>query len=101
MIDLIRQDEHGAAEARFDDLPFLERIIRVGASDPESRCLRFVDPYGDTTFNQLQIPILIEELTSCRPNVVDPGLVTRLDKLLQFVSSAADRPHIYLKFIGD
>uniref|UniRef100_A0A832H3Q0 Uncharacterized protein n=1 Tax=Oscillatoriales cyanobacterium SpSt-402 TaxID=2282168 RepID=A0A832H3Q0_9CYAN len=28
----------------------------------ETVCLRFIDPYGDTVFNQQQIPVLIQEL---------------------------------------
>ena len=33
----------------------------VGYS-PKSVCLRFIDPYGDATFNQLQLPLLLREL---------------------------------------
>jgi hypothetical protein len=28
----------------------------------KTACLRFIDPYGDTVFNQKQIPILIDEI---------------------------------------
>jgi hypothetical protein len=28
----------------------------------DTKCLAFVDPYGDTIFNQLQLPVLISEL---------------------------------------
>lgn len=34
--------------------------------DTSFACLRFVDPYGDTTFNNLQIPLLIEEAARAR-----------------------------------
>jgi hypothetical protein len=36
-------------------------------------CLQFIDPYGETTFNSLQIPILIKELHWLHEVAVDPA----------------------------
>jgi hypothetical protein len=30
----------------------------------DTACLRFIDPYGETLFNTLQMPVLLEELES-------------------------------------
>lgn len=68
---------------------------------PGTCCLRFIDPYGDTTFNQAQLPVLIDELHDLRNRVGDPKDVEVLDALLRFLESAVDQVHTYIKFIGD
>ena len=42
----------------FDWTDDIDRLIPFG--DPTFRCLDVIDPYGDTVFNQLQIPCLLE-----------------------------------------
>jgi hypothetical protein len=64
-------------------------------------CLRFIDPYGDTTFNQSQLPVLIEELRDLRDRVTEPEAVEVLSGLLGFLQCAVDQVHMYVKFIGD
>jgi hypothetical protein len=46
-------------------------------------CLRFIDQYGDTTFNQLQLPVLIDEFATLRSATQDPQLRQRLDDDLE------------------
>ena len=53
------QTEQGTLEAG----PILwERPPLPGVDDTRFACLRFVDPYGDTVFNQLQIPVVLQDL---------------------------------------
>ena len=52
-IDVEWQDERGACIRRYDG-PAVETDFVQRAAD-DSRCLRFVDPYGDTTFNARQV----------------------------------------------
>lgn len=88
-IDLEWQDERGALLARYDGPALYEKDVwRVG---PESVCVRFIDPYGNTTFNVLQIDALVSELAAIG---ADPQLIA-------FVSRARDQNHTYMKFIGD
>ena len=37
-------------------------------------CLRFIDPYGDTVFNGLQIPVLRNELSMLASRLTEPNL---------------------------
>jgi hypothetical protein len=37
-------------------------------------CLKFIDPYGDTVFNALQIPVLLLELEAIAPLVTETSL---------------------------
>ena len=64
-------------------------------------CLRFIDAYGNTTFNQSQIPVLIGELESLLPKSKNPGARDSLESLLTFVRKAEGNVHTYIKFNGD
>lgn len=79
--------------------------------------LSSVDPYGNTVFNILQRPFVIEELKKLKEEMLDekipkkefrtnyPGVVTEdiwlrdLEKSLKFFEKLG--VHQYLKFIGD
>lgn len=39
-----------------------------------TRCLGFIDPYGNTIFNQLQIPVLIDEFKAALPEITTKRL---------------------------
>jgi hypothetical protein len=70
-------------------------------AEQDQACLRFIDPYGDTTFDQLQLPILLAELESLGADrELDEELVV-IRALLTFLEQARDQTHTYVKFIGD
>jgi|SRR6516162_8627554 len=83
----------------FDWTDDIDRLIPFG--DPTFRCLDVIDPYGDTVFNQLQIPYLLEDLArldrSTATEVEERGL-RRLEALAQ---ACLDDIRLYLWFIGD
>ena len=59
-IDVEWQGENGEPILRYVGPPIDGRL---GEAAPEnSRCLRFLDAYGDTTFNSHQVPVLEREL---------------------------------------
>ena len=68
---------------------------------PGTSCLRFIDPYGDVTFNQAQIPALIGELEEYASSLDDPDDRVMILDLIGYVSKACDRMHTYVRFIGD
>ena len=73
-IDLVIETESGEAEGWVDDL---KNHLATALSLPgieNTRCLRFIDHYGDTVFNRYQIPVLISELESLRSRVTDAVL---------------------------
>jgi hypothetical protein len=67
----------------------------------DTRCLQFIDPYGDTTFNQLQIPKLIEELEALSLNCQTDEQRRKLEAVIEFVRKAKGETHTYIKFYGD
>lgn len=67
----------------------------------QTRCLQFIDPYGDTTFNMLQKRILVNELKSLSSSLGDPMTRDYLGRVIDFLSKYQDDVHIYVKFHGD
>ena len=74
--------------------------VLVGAH-PGTCCLRFIDPYGDTVFNQAQIPVLLDELHALREREPHTERASVLAELAEFIQRAADRVHVYVRFVGD
>jgi hypothetical protein len=63
--------------------------------------LQFIDEYGDTTFNQSQLPLLIQELEAVLPKSKDSSARQRLESLIDFIRKAEGKIHTYIKFVGD
>ncbi|HEY7088868.1 MAG TPA: hypothetical protein VH518_12315 [Tepidisphaeraceae bacterium] len=95
-IDVEWQDENGERLSRYDGPPIDGRLPERAPAN--SSCLRFVDPYGDTTFNAEQVAVLEKELASIHDN---DEIGEQAKFLLAFVKRHPDRLHRYLKFIGD
>ncbi len=95
---LQRQSETGEVLAHFGDEGIDPRIVSLAA--PSTACLRFIDPYGNTIFNQLQLPVLAGELLTMRETSADEGLRSQLDRVLAFLRES-EGTHVYVRFIGD
>jgi len=67
----------------------------------ETCCLRFIDEYGDATFNQYQLPVLVQELESILAKSKTDEAKDALESLIAFVRRCQDNVHTYLKFVGD
>jgi hypothetical protein len=70
-IDIEWQDERGEVLARYEG-PALTWKALEGA--PGGSCLSYIDPAGDTTFNQLQIPDLLLEMSAFAERTQNPTL---------------------------
>ena len=73
----------------------------LGQATAGTCCLRILDPYGDAVFNQLQLPILLSELAAFHASLPDGELVAVGETLDAFLRQALDRPHTYVRFLGD
>jgi len=99
VIAIRRVDENGVTEATFPDPEALDQLLASDVPD-DTCCLRFIDPYGDTTFNGLQLPVLASELRVAAAGV-SKALRERVEALVAFVEAAEKEVHTYVKFIGD
>lgn len=68
---------------------------------PDYPCLRYIDPYGDTTFNQLQMPQLLVDLERTLPRCTTPETQQHIEALVSLVRKASGVVHTYIKFYGD
>jgi hypothetical protein len=100
-IDVRVESENGEVVSELLDPWGQTQGLLPRASDPDSRCLCFVDRSGDAVFNQLQIPVLITELRRQLEVVTHPAVLEHGNGILKLVESAAQRVHIYVRFIGD
>jgi hypothetical protein len=67
----------------------------------ESKCIQFIDPWGDAIFNQSQVPHLLAELRSELKQSVDPEERVHLENVVRLVELTVDQTHTYVKFTGD
>lgn len=100
-VDVALEDEDGQQlDLVGDPTSALARAL-PDPRDSAYSCLRFVDRYGDTTFNSIQIPLVIQELTR-----LQQGANEDTRKVLRQIQELAERaldegPHLYLKLYGD
>lgn len=100
-IDVYVESEDGEATDELLDLHNLTwKIVRF-QNESTSCCLRFIDPYGDTTFNQLQLPVVVSELQHAIDNATDPAVKSHGEGLMALALKASSEVHTYLKFYGD
>ena len=70
-IDVVMENEDGDREEQLLDSEYnLATALSIPGLE-STVCLRFIDPYGYTVFNQLQIPQLIDELKALRGRLTD------------------------------
>ena len=100
-IDLGWENETGGLLGGVDDMHNLTSYLIAHANKEDSRCLRFIDPYGDTVFNQLQIPVLEDEIRPLAANQLSPEAEIHRKEILACIDLARDKVHTYLKFRGD
>jgi hypothetical protein len=93
------QDEKGRVLARYDGPLLHARLFEHAEQD--QACLRFIDPSGDTTFNQLQLPVLLAELESLGADRELGEQLQAIRALLAFLERARDQPHTYVKLMSD
>lgn len=98
MIALV--DEHGAQTAKVEADTHLLDDLLPAYDDRAYQCLRFIDIYGDTVFNRLQmkdVAIEWERIAAASGSPVAP----LFGEVRELIERCAHEPHTYLKFFGD
>ena len=98
MIEVMLQDEDGKA---LSEEVCVETNLVSQVNDARFTCLRFVDPYGDTVFNRLQMTALLEDLRALRQNPDNSQHEGVLGEIETLVRRGQATVHTYIKFIGD
>ena len=97
------EDENGNVIEEWKEylLPWNLTLHRDYELFEDTRCLRFIDLNGDTTFNRFQCEVLVTEFEALLKMVKDPEEIRGIESLLKFVNTRIGNIHIYLKFWGD
>jgi hypothetical protein len=100
-IDVRLVTEHGEIVKQLANLHGVIESLQPPIDDPTSICWRFIDPWGDTYFNHLQMQPFIEELDRLASGVHDDQSRRFLDQVRMLAEECRDRVHLYLMFYGD
>ena len=100
-IDIRVESESGEVQDEIlDDNNLTEKLLPEH-DDTTSPCLRYVDHDGDTVFNQLQLPVLLQELETRLRAARTPDLKSHGTALLNLIKSAQGQDHTYVRFSGE
>jgi hypothetical protein len=93
------EGEDRKIKERVDDPYDVINRVRPTYDDPRFKLIRYIDPYGDTVFNWLQMDDFLADWRLFSATAIDE----RAQLLLKQVEELAQkiRPHLYLRFIGD
>jgi hypothetical protein len=97
-IGIQREDERGRVLAHFEAAGLPLAVLDLATSG--SPCVRFIDPYGDTVFNQLQQPVFIDELEEMLKRSPSVEFARRVRAVVSFVAEAKGT-HQYIRLVGD
>src|SRR5215475_6347897 len=84
-----------------DDQSRLHPLIEAVRDYESTHCLQYMDPYGDTIFNSLQLPRFLDEWKMVMEVAVateDKDLAASVQRLALL---AEEEIHMYLRFVGD
>ena len=106
-ICVVLKDESGGrlrgladpAGGTFDAAGDLDRVLPD--DDNSFALLRYIDRYGDTVFNWMQMPDLLTDLDRLALVELKPVARRGLDRLRVMAEQCRAGPHLYLRFIGD
>jgi hypothetical protein len=100
-VDCVLEDERGYELARAEDpTGELNRLV-PSYQDEHFQCWRFIDEYGDSVFNRLQMPQFLRELDLIRATSAAPAPLKVLEQIEALATRCRDEVHLYLKFYGD
>ena len=99
-IEVEWRDERGKVLGQITDSASLLRAALADAPSQSTQYLRYIDPYGDTTFNQLQLPALIAEFNALVEACTGEAAI-HLRSVGALLVSACGQVHTYVTFVGD
>jgi len=95
------QDESGGILSSAADPKNLLANLLPPLLDKSSRMLGYIDPYGDTIFNNLQINQFLEEWAPVSSKAQTPEERELVSGIEAMAKRVRDEVHLYLKFVGD
>jgi hypothetical protein len=100
MFDVVLESEDGRTLRQMSDSKVLLSEILPSFNEEDFPLLRWIDPHLDTSFNELQMRHMAEELERLRPRASAPNVATALEELLSIVHEGSTG-HRHLTFYGE
>lgn len=100
-IDLALEDERGRRIAELTDTGNRFSTVIRSIANSDTHCIQYIAPHMDTTFNQLQIPRLLQELKLLEASLSDTGHSKAVSEYVKLIRVHSSAPRIYAKFYGD
>ncbi len=100
IINIVLEDENGEPIEQVEGRVYLLSQF-LPYEDQSSQCLRFIDPYGDTVFNSLQMKPFIAEWEQVANKAKTEEEKTLAERVKNLAERCRREPHLYLKFYGD
>jgi hypothetical protein len=94
--------EHGRVEDETcDQRNWLAHWIEKLPELESTHCLQYLNPYGDTVLNTLQIPRFLVEWRIIEGQANTPEEVAFVSEVRRLAALCGKGSHLYLKFWGD
>ncbi|MCI0526739.1 MAG: hypothetical protein L0Y56_04705 [Nitrospira sp.] len=100
-INIILEDEHGNPIEKVEGRIHLIDQFLPTLDNESFQCLRFIDPYGDTVFNGIQMQQFIKEWERIMSMAKTNEERNLLEQVKDLAKKCQSEPHRYLKFYGD
>lgn len=100
-ITVVVANERGEVLGQVEDPANLLGPTLPEEHDKNYTLLRYIDRYGDTVFNQLQLDDFISEWRKLRDRPRKPEAIALLDAIENLARECQSGVHKYLKFVGD
>ncbi len=96
----LETEEGKPLEVVYDPHNLLHKILPT-EDDTSFVCLRFIDWYGDTVFNRIQMKTFLSEWQRLYRPELSAKEIGMLNQVRELAERSRDNPHYYLKFYGD
>ncbi len=101
IIRITLEGGQGRPVGKVEGRTFLLDKLLPTFDDSQSQCLRFIDAYGDTVFNRLQMDQFLREWEGVAGKATTDEEKALADQVRQLAEMCRSEPHLYLKFYGD
>ena len=95
------ETERGKTLARVDDPQESLNSLIPPITETSFQCWRFIDAYGETVFNVLQMDQFLEETAVIRNRTNEREAIRVLESIEELARRCRVEVHTYLRFSGD
>ncbi|MGA2218328.1 MAG: hypothetical protein ABSG51_09605 [Terracidiphilus sp.] len=95
-------DERGGIQEEIvDEQDRLPHLVHSVPEFESTHCLQYMNPYGDTVFNTLQMSRFLKEWTMVKAQAATPEEKEIVQEVRRLAVLCEKANHLYLKFWGD